>query len=601
MSDRNRHRGFWSPGPSQSSAKGFKGRGKGKFVPRNRRPLAARILESECRRCGQRGHWKAECPLRHSSNNTSTANVSKENATFATMTMTPEHTDMDSDMIPMTEMNVSFPHECKFSNLQVHECFVMNNTRNHPADMFQRFRHVTQRLKPLLQQRLKLCRSPQPVPKPAETSSASDHLPEVACFASHGSFGVVDLGASQSVIGHRQLAQVLESFGPEIRKLIKETRCDTVFRFGNSSTVHCQKAMLIPLGRWFVKLCIVPSDTPFLLSNNMFRTLGAQIDTAADRIFLPGVNLHMDLVLTEKKLYLLDFGKLVNLAFQQSKQQGEIRVPQVDNIMLAEEMDNQNANVGHQESPGCVIPFSDSCAVNMHAPEHPGTRPPNNQVSETFDPSETLSNVDRSLRDVIPREPGGTVPPSDEPESSESGRTRLHQDVVDRTGTECDHVWGGQKGPVVREGRPRGSELCDVVHQQVPAQPEVSTSSFPALCSEVRGSRGGNTDLHTAQEPSNAQKSGTHDGESLRGDSSSHRLVRRRESYVGCDRGPTSATELDGKSAEPTHLQPGSCLGSDRGPAAGVDSSSEGRAGTVDPNHVPEATERQPSEQHPST
>jgi hypothetical protein len=41
----------------------------------------------------------------------------------------------------------------------------------------------------------------------------------------------------------------------------------------------------------------------------MFRTLGAQIDTAADRIFLPGVNINMDLVLTEKKLYLLDFGK----------------------------------------------------------------------------------------------------------------------------------------------------------------------------------------------------------------------------------------------------------------------------------------------------
>ena len=303
LSDRNRNRGFWSPGPSQSGAKGFKGRGKGKFAPRNRRPLAARILESECRRCGQRGHWKAECPLRHSSNNTSSAGVPKENATFATMTMTPEHTHLDSDMIPMTEMDVPFHPECKVSDCQIHECFMMDSTRNQPVDMFQRFRHLPQRLKPLLQQRLKPNHSPQPVPKvpkPAETSSASDHQPEVACFASHGSFGVVDLGASQSVIGQRQLAQVLESLGPEIRKQIKETRCDTVFRFGNSSTVHCQKAMLIPLGRWFVKLCIVPSDTPFLLSNNMFRTLGAQIDTAADRIFLPGVNINMDLVLTEK-------------------------------------------------------------------------------------------------------------------------------------------------------------------------------------------------------------------------------------------------------------------------------------------------------------
>ena len=359
LSDRNRNRGFWSPGPSQSGAKGFKGRGKGKFAPRNRRPLAARILESECRRCGQRGHWKAECPLRHSSNNTSSAGVPKENATFATMTMTPEHTHLDSDMIPMTEMDVPFHPECKVSDCQIHECFMMDSTRNQPVDMFQRFRHLPQRLKPLLQQRLKPNHSPQPVPKvpkPAETSSASDHQPEVACFASHGSFGVVDLGASQSVIGQRQLAQVLESLGPEIRKQIKETRCDTVFRFGNSSTVHCQKAMLIPLGRWFVKLCIVPSDTPFLLSNNMFRTLGAQIDTAADRIFLPGVNINMDLVLTEKKLYLLDFGKLVNLSFQQNSQNGGSEVPQLDNIMLAEGLSVNNVNVNLSGRDGTRFP-----------------------------------------------------------------------------------------------------------------------------------------------------------------------------------------------------------------------------------------------------
>jgi hypothetical protein len=453
LSDRNRNRGFWSPGPSQSGAKGFKGRGKGKFAPRNRRPLAARILESECRRCGQRGHWKAECPLRHSSNNTSSAGVPKENATFATMTMTPEHTHLDSDMIPMTEMDVPFHPECKVSDCQIHECFMMDSTRNQPVDMFQRFRHLPQRLKPLLQQRLKPNHSPQPVPKvpkPAETSSASDHQPEVACFASHGSFGVVDLGASQSVIGQRQLAQVLESLGPEIRKQIKETRCDTVFRFGNSSTVHCQKAMLIPLGRWFVKLCIVPSDTPFLLSNNMFRTLGAQIDTAADRIFLPGVNINMDLVLTEKKLYLLDFGKLVNLSFQQNSQNGGSEVPQLDNIMLAEGLSVNNVRIGNEESPGRVPSFPDSLIDNMHDPEHPGTRPPTTTVSPKLDPSETLSNVGCSIRDEGPRKSGGTIPPCDEPESSELGRARFHQDVADRTGTECDHVRRSQEGTDTR-------------------------------------------------------------------------------------------------------------------------------------------------------
>ena len=56
--DRNKNRGFWVPNTNQFS-KG-KGKGKGKSGGKHRRPLAERILQSECRRCGQKGHWKAE-------------------------------------------------------------------------------------------------------------------------------------------------------------------------------------------------------------------------------------------------------------------------------------------------------------------------------------------------------------------------------------------------------------------------------------------------------------------------------------------------------------------------------------------------------------
>ena len=301
LSDRNRNRGFWSPGPSKSHAKGSKGRGKGKFTPRPRRSLASRILESECRRCGQKGHWKAECPLRLSGANSNASGQNKENSTFMTMTMTPEANAVDgSDMIPLDELNVALPQGDKFCDNGVQECFMMIDKRDNHENMSQRFRRMSQRLMPMIKQRLMPDSSPQPVPRFAETSNAKEVQPENVFFASHGSYGIVDLGASQSVIGQRQLAQVLASFQPEIRAQIRETSCDTVFRFGNSSTVHCRKALLIPLGRWFVKLCIVPSDTPFLLSNNMFRTLGAQINTATDRVFLPGVNISMDLVLTEK-------------------------------------------------------------------------------------------------------------------------------------------------------------------------------------------------------------------------------------------------------------------------------------------------------------
>ena len=63
------------------NAKG-KGKGKGKWGSRFCKPLAQRILESEWRRCGQKGHWKAECPLACSSGAQSNSN-SKEIGAFA--------------------------------------------------------------------------------------------------------------------------------------------------------------------------------------------------------------------------------------------------------------------------------------------------------------------------------------------------------------------------------------------------------------------------------------------------------------------------------------------------------------------------------------
>ena len=63
LSDRNKNRGFWNSSKGYAGQSKGKGKGKSKQFSRFRKPLAQRILESECRRCGQRGHWKAECPL----------------------------------------------------------------------------------------------------------------------------------------------------------------------------------------------------------------------------------------------------------------------------------------------------------------------------------------------------------------------------------------------------------------------------------------------------------------------------------------------------------------------------------------------------------
>ena len=58
--EKRKSRGFW-PVRSKgfSASKGSKGKGKGK---RQRENLLARIAKSYCKKCGAKGHWKAECP-----------------------------------------------------------------------------------------------------------------------------------------------------------------------------------------------------------------------------------------------------------------------------------------------------------------------------------------------------------------------------------------------------------------------------------------------------------------------------------------------------------------------------------------------------------
>ena len=58
LADRAKGRGFWGPS-KKGRGKDKKGKG-GQFDFRPRKLLAQRILESNCRRCGACGHWKAD-------------------------------------------------------------------------------------------------------------------------------------------------------------------------------------------------------------------------------------------------------------------------------------------------------------------------------------------------------------------------------------------------------------------------------------------------------------------------------------------------------------------------------------------------------------
>ena len=126
----------------------------------------------------------------------------------------------------------------------------------------------------------KFCFRPPVMPRSeiignAAAESLSD---ATAMFATHSSLGVVDLGATKTVIGSDLVAELISSLHPSIRKKLQRCPCHITFRFGNHGTLQSEQALVVPLHDLLLKIAIVPGSTPFLLSNTLLRAMQAVID-----------------------------------------------------------------------------------------------------------------------------------------------------------------------------------------------------------------------------------------------------------------------------------------------------------------------------------
>lgn len=67
--------------------------------------------------------------------------------------------------------------------------------------------------------------SPEPMPE--------DH----ALFATHGSLGVVDLGAAKTAIGSNHVAELITSLHPKISNQLSRCLCQVTFHLGSHGTL----------------------------------------------------------------------------------------------------------------------------------------------------------------------------------------------------------------------------------------------------------------------------------------------------------------------------------------------------------------------------
>ena len=318
LNDKAKHRGFWG------GSKGGKGksRGKGKSPGKSsRRSLEWRIANSFCKACGQQGHWKAECPNRPKTDGPSGSAF----AGVVAMDSSSTPWDIIEDQQPPEEA-VAFVLQAGVSKRPImssHHQWGKPNGEYLGNRKESETKHIGQGIHvgclrrlfdrtTVMQHRSKPTEPIEPLSQSGVSLATSTAMDETAHFVSQGMCGIVDLGASLSVIGENQFRQLCSHLPKSVLRKMKEAPCSVNFRFGNDSTVQGRRAVYIPLKEWWLKIVIVPSNTPFLIANSVFRALEAVIDTGLSQIHFRKLHCTVPITLTDRKLYLLDLESLLS-------------------------------------------------------------------------------------------------------------------------------------------------------------------------------------------------------------------------------------------------------------------------------------------------
>ena len=316
LTEKRKFRGFWpSKGKSKSAGKGSaSGYRKGSSKGFGKADLLAKIARTNCKICGEKGHWKAECPRNNGAKDS--VNLASHMPSFVVASPIIEN---NTDHVIVENLPEDFEEEFEKCETQVgsfvqpkSKDFIIVRKRENPLiidnigvklpwhtksqcqEIFVAAHRCPEETSLSIQEsvckfwtdRLATRKPPIPDDPPMEVIAAtSGHHKKVGSLSKEDQFqgcAILDTGASRSVIGDDVLPSLLKSLPPDVRRLTYETPSKVGFRFGNNQITHSFKQVRIPILRprqriWLV-IEVVPNATPFLLSIQTMKTLGAQID-----------------------------------------------------------------------------------------------------------------------------------------------------------------------------------------------------------------------------------------------------------------------------------------------------------------------------------
>ena len=292
LREKAKARGYWpAKGRGKTKGSGKKGKGTssssfpGWGTGRNR-SLADRIANSTCRICHQKGHWKRECPRRVGQE----GNESKVEVTH----FTQETWDLYAQNLPEIlhtvppESEPYFGEEDRQEARRIRVPGVERIARIHSSfspclaaiapkgDFGQSWKENLAQKLLMLARKHRRCTAatsrqrltPRILTEAAETTvlrsskPGSDGCDEVALVVTAGAEGVLDTGASRTVVGSQRVREILEGLDAECRNGVRKTSSDIVFRFGNSGTLQSKHALLLPISEsaW-IRVEVIPGNT----------------------------------------------------------------------------------------------------------------------------------------------------------------------------------------------------------------------------------------------------------------------------------------------------------------------------------------------------
>eukprot|EP00435_Cladocopium_sp_Y103_P012402 s206_g3.t1 len=390
LRDKARSRGFWplSTGKGKGKMKkgksgaGFKGgAGSANF---RRRSLADRIANSTCRRCGQPGHWRRECPmLTAATSGTTTLPSSTSKPESFTGILHDECNGIQSEFIGNTmsvddvveELPEGAVHysedgekrdpvfcDCLVKcmgdggdgcdivcGLECSDCFVCVSQLSHS---------LTSRLMSCCRKYDACHASPAaeitpPSISPAAVKTETDGpiiTAPVDIFATEEADdeAIIDTGASRAVIGCERLKRLVKSLPTDLRSKVMKVPTDgVVFKFGNAGRLTSSFAVMLPRSQnGWLRVEVVPGDTPFLISNAVLRGLKGVIDVEGCQLGFRDSDVTISLVPVRKNLMGVKIVELLRKA---------PRVQNAPTHILSAQSETSNETETHDTTYSCSV------------------------------------------------------------------------------------------------------------------------------------------------------------------------------------------------------------------------------------------------------